>query len=178
MYGATFFDGDLRYVRISIGSEELAALPEAVERRDDGAGYHNFENLLHEVLVEARTRWQLTEIFERPRHLPDVYFNAERLLDHAEVREQRLIVQYRRVFVLYRLYQQLIVGGRVHVAQRLLCVGELLLETSTDLQPKLVDVCVDDDGLEADTKRAQHEDGHEDDDAGMLVDTPAELEEM
>jgi hypothetical protein len=47
--------GYLRYVGISIRSKKLTAFPKAVEWCDYGARYHNLEDLLHEVLVKART---------------------------------------------------------------------------------------------------------------------------
>jgi hypothetical protein len=168
----------LRYVWIAVRSEELAALPEAVEGRDDGTGYDDLEDLLHEVLVEARTGGQLAQVLQRPRHLTDEDLHAEGLLHDAQVRQQRLIVQYRRVLVLECLYEELVVGGGVHVAEVLVGVGELLLETPADLQPQLVHVRVDDDGLEADTEGAEYEGRHEDDDAGVLVNAPADLEEV
>ena len=163
---------------IPVGSEEFASLPKAVERRDDRARNDNFQNLLHKVLIEARTRGQLAKILQSPRHFADKDLHRERLFHHFQMRQKRLIVKNCRVLVLERLYEELIVGGRVHVAQIFLRVRQLLLETSADFQPKLIHVRVDDDGLEADTEGAENERRHEDDDARVLLYAPADFEEM
>lgn len=143
-------------MRISIGSEQLTALPKAIQRRNDRAWYHNFQYLLHKVLVKARTRWQLTKILQRPRHLAYKNLHRQCLLHHLQVRQQRLVVENRRVLILQRLYEQLIVRRRVHVAEVLLGVGEFLLQTAANLQPQLINVRVNDDGLETDTEGAEN----------------------
>lgn len=169
----------LRYVWIAIRSEEFTAFPEAIEWCYDGTWYHNLQNLLDKVLIKAWYCWRLTQVFQRPCRFAHKHFHRHGFLHNLQVIQQRLAMQHCLCIIGFgRLYEQLIVSWCVNVTQGLLRVGEFRFQLAAHFQPQLINIRMDYDTLESNTKCTKHQQCDEDDDSSMLVYGAAQLKEM